>query len=69
MHRDELELNLQVRTSQTTIPPDQASMDTYFVYCKGSRELLQGRIAKRKGHFMGAQVSCLRVKCYLEVIS
>jgi gluconate kinase len=34
-------------------------MDTYFVYCKGTRELLQDRIAKRKGHFMGAKVSLL----------
>lgn len=33
-----------------------ARLDTYFVYCKGSKELLSARIAKRKGHFMGAQV-------------
>jgi gluconate kinase len=31
-------------------------LDTYFVYCKGSKELLTDRISKRKGHFMGAQV-------------
>jgi hypothetical protein len=37
--------------------PKPSRMDTYFVYCKGTRELLQDRIAKRKGHFMGAKVS------------
>jgi gluconate kinase len=39
--------------------PKPSRMDTYFVYCKGTRELLQDRIAKRKGHFMGAKVSLL----------
>jgi gluconate kinase len=34
-----------------------ARMDTYFVYCKGTKELLTDRISKRKNHFMGAQVS------------
>ncbi|KAJ9104670.1 hypothetical protein QFC21_002168 [Naganishia friedmannii] len=33
-----------------------ARLDTYFVYCKGSKELLTDRISKRKGHFMGAQM-------------
>lgn len=37
--------------------PKASHMDTYFVYCKGTRELLQDRIAKRKNHFMGAKVS------------
>lgn len=36
--------------------PATAKLDTYFVYCKGSRELLTARITSRKGHFMGAQM-------------
>lgn len=36
--------------------PATSRLDTYFVYCKGSRELLWERISKRKGHFMGAQM-------------
>jgi hypothetical protein len=36
--------------------PATCKLDTYFVYCKGSRELLQQRISSRKNHFMGAQV-------------
>jgi gluconate kinase len=42
---------------QKTMVPKPSRMDTYFVYCKGSRELLSDRIAKRKAHFMRAQVS------------
>lgn len=36
--------------------PDPSRMDTYFVYCKGSRELLTDRISKRKGHFFGSKM-------------
>ncbi|WVQ71334.1 hypothetical protein IAR50_000862 [Cryptococcus sp. DSM 104548] len=32
------------------------NLKTYFVYCKGTPELLHDRIAARKGHFFGAQM-------------
>ncbi|KAH8082650.1 putative cytoplasm protein [Filobasidium floriforme] len=43
-------------TEEKVMTPKPSRMDTYFVYCKGTRELLQDRIAKRKGHFMGAKM-------------
>ncbi|ODO07629.1 gluconokinase [Cryptococcus wingfieldii CBS 7118] len=33
-----------------------SNLKTYFVYCCGTPELLQERIAARKGHFFGAQM-------------
>ncbi|KAK8870114.1 hypothetical protein IAR55_000684 [Kwoniella newhampshirensis] len=36
--------------------PATSSLETIFVYCQGTPELLHARIAARKGHFMGAQM-------------
>ncbi|WVQ85726.1 hypothetical protein IAT38_007892 [Cryptococcus sp. DSM 104549] len=36
--------------------PATPALQTLFVYCQGTPELLQQRIAARKGHFMGAQM-------------
>ncbi|WWD15592.1 hypothetical protein CI109_100014 [Kwoniella shandongensis] len=41
---------LQVQHAATS------SLQTLFVYCQGTAELLQSRIAARKGHFMGSQM-------------
>ncbi|WWC59263.1 uncharacterized protein I303_101813 [Kwoniella dejecticola CBS 10117] len=36
--------------------PATTALQTYFVYCDGTPELLASRIAARKGHFMGKQM-------------
>ncbi|ORY23936.1 P-loop containing nucleoside triphosphate hydrolase protein [Naematelia encephala] len=36
--------------------PATSNLQTLFLYCYGSPEVLQKRIAARKGHFMGAQM-------------
>ncbi|KAF9073629.1 P-loop containing nucleoside triphosphate hydrolase protein [Rhodocollybia butyracea] len=37
-------------------PPDPDLLPTYFVFIKGSRELLLDRMQKRQGHFMKASM-------------
>ncbi|KIK69099.1 hypothetical protein GYMLUDRAFT_214083 [Collybiopsis luxurians FD-317 M1] len=37
-------------------PPSKEKLPTYFVFIKGSRELLLDRMTKRKGHFMKASM-------------
>ncbi|KAJ3814766.1 P-loop containing nucleoside triphosphate hydrolase protein [Lentinula aff. lateritia] len=37
-------------------PPHPDLLPTYFVFIKGSRELLLGRMQKREGHFMKASM-------------
>ncbi|OCF37494.1 gluconokinase [Kwoniella heveanensis BCC8398] len=36
--------------------PATSALETYFVYCHGTPEVLEARIAARKGHFMGKQM-------------